>query len=116
MGGCSSACLPRDLPQTFHRFALDTSSATFRRTILDRPSASIRDLLQNQADSLASIFKEIDKDASGQIDVHEWTAALQKLGLDMPGPRAERIFNASHVIVCFGGRVEGSRHFISAWK
>ena len=52
----------------------------------------IRDSLQSQADSLFTIFKEIDKDGSGQIDVNEWTAALQKLGLDMPGPRAERIF------------------------
>ena len=36
-------------------------------------------------DSLYAIFKEMDSDGNGQIDVHEWIAALKKLGLDIPG-------------------------------
>ena len=45
----------------------------------------VRDQLHSRMDSLATIFKEIDKDGNGFIDVAEWTSALTRLGLDVPG-------------------------------
>ena len=41
--------------------------------------------MHSKVDSLASIFKEMDKDGNGLIDVAEWTSALTQLGLDIPG-------------------------------
>ena len=45
----------------------------------------VREQLHSKADSLAAIFKEMDKDGNGMIDVAEWTSALTQLGLDVPG-------------------------------
>ena len=47
--------------------------------------AEIREVLHNQVESLYAIFKEMDKDGNGNINVEEWSSALLKLGLDMPG-------------------------------
>ena len=58
--------------------------------LLQEALDEIRHVLQNQAESLQAKFKDMDKDGNGCIDVHEWTAALQQLGVDMPKPRAER--------------------------
>ena len=50
--------------------------------------AEIREVLHNQVESLYAIFKEMDKDGNGNINVEEWSSALLKLGLDMPGAPA----------------------------
>jgi len=87
--------------------------STGHTSILQEAMNDIRDALHNQADSLFAIFKDIDKDGSGEIDVKEWTAALQKLGLDMPATRAERIFKA--LDVSGDGEIEYGE-FLAAFK
>lgn len=57
----------------------------------------IGEVLQNQSESLYSIFKDMDKDGGGTIDENEFKAALQKLDIDMPESRAERIFKVLDV-------------------
>ena len=45
----------------------------------------IREVLHSRVDSMASLFKEMDKRGTGQIDEEDWASALTKLGLDIPG-------------------------------
>eukprot|EP00802_Teleaulax_amphioxeia_P005597 Tamp_05601.p1 GENE.Tamp_05601~~Tamp_05601.p1 ORF type:complete len:940 (+),score=261.82 Tamp_05601:61-2820(+) len=66
-------------------------------SFLEEALGEVRDQMHSKVDSLASIFKEMDKDGNGLIDVAEWTSALTQLGLDIPGPRAERMFKALDV-------------------
>ena len=73
---------------------LYVTAAGLTCTLLQEALEEIRHVLQNQAESLHAKFKDMDTDGNGCIDVHEWTAALQQLGVDMPKPRAERLFKA----------------------
>jgi hypothetical protein len=51
----------------------------------------IREVLHSKVDSMASLFKEMDKRGTGQIDEEDWASALTKLGLDIPGtPHIQR--------------------------
>ena len=45
----------------------------------------IREVLHSKVDSMASLFKEMDKRGTGQIDEEDWASALTTLGLDIPG-------------------------------
>jgi len=47
--------------------------------------------------NLKATFKEMDVDGSGSIELKEFQGAMVKLGIDMPGPRAERLFKALDV-------------------
>jgi hypothetical protein len=66
-------------------------------SVVQQTLNEVREVLQNQVESLKAIFTSIDQDGNGNIDVDEWKEALKKLGLDMPAPRAERLFKALDV-------------------